>query len=380
MAFTYSRTITIDHTKCGSTTDTSNFPVLISGTYSYLATTPTGNIQNTVTSNGITIPADLGFYSDAGLTTKLAWEVAAYTASSGLIEAWVKLPTLSHSSDTLGNNTFYMAYGDSSVTTDQSNMTGTWNDGGSNYYKGVYHLEDNTTGTVVKDSSPNAKNLTYHNTNTSNASATAQIGRGFNIAQTSANRADTSDSSFIAAGDFTLECWVKPASSPTNVYQALIVNGDGGGANRNYGMFLSGAGTSKMYLVINNTTQADNSITWTAGAWNHIIFTQHNGGNAVVYMNSTNVFSTASGQNTGTTASYNTYVGGENASYPVTNLLDECRISLGIARSADYVKACYNNQNAPDKATFGSSGFYTIGSAVTHQPAVGGTLGLMGVG
>jgi hypothetical protein len=44
--------------------------------------------------------------------------------------------------------------------------------------------------------------------------------------------------------------------------------------------------------------------------------------------------------------------------------VDETRIST-IARSADWIVTEYNSESSPDKATYGSSGFYTVGSATT---------------
>src|ERR1051325_4558354 len=76
--YAYRRTITIDHTKVPNT-DQTNFPVLISGTYSYLATTTNGgNVQN---ANGY----DVIFASDAAGTTKLNHEVETYTAANGAV-------------------------------------------------------------------------------------------------------------------------------------------------------------------------------------------------------------------------------------------------------------------------------------------------------
>ena len=74
--YSYRRTITIDHTKVPST-DQSNFPVLFSGTYSYLATTSNGG--NVTSANGY----DIIFTSDqrrrsSGLSRE------AYGDSSGL--------------------------------------------------------------------------------------------------------------------------------------------------------------------------------------------------------------------------------------------------------------------------------------------------------
>src|SRR6185295_8960612 len=87
--YAYRRTITIDHTKV-SNTDQTKFSVLISGTYSYLATTANGgNVQN---ANG----HDVIFTSDANCTTKLNHEVETYVAASGAVNYWVKIPSLSH--------------------------------------------------------------------------------------------------------------------------------------------------------------------------------------------------------------------------------------------------------------------------------------------
>src|SRR5258706_6168139 len=61
--YMYSRSITIDHSKVPNS-DQSNFPILISGTYSYLATVANGgNVQN---SNGY----DLIFTSDSSFASK----------------------------------------------------------------------------------------------------------------------------------------------------------------------------------------------------------------------------------------------------------------------------------------------------------------------
>ena len=102
------RAITIDYTKCG-TADSTNFPVLVSFTNASLKTKANGGkVEN---SNGY----DIQFFSDIGLTSKLSWEVEKYDATTGEIRAWVKIPTISHTANTV----FYIAYGDSSISTFQ---------------------------------------------------------------------------------------------------------------------------------------------------------------------------------------------------------------------------------------------------------------------
>jgi hypothetical protein len=73
--YSYGRVITIDHTKVPNA-DQVNFPVLISGTYSYLATVANGGrVQN---ANGY----DIVFTSDAAGTNKLDHELESYNAAT----------------------------------------------------------------------------------------------------------------------------------------------------------------------------------------------------------------------------------------------------------------------------------------------------------
>jgi hypothetical protein len=88
----------------------SNFPVLISDTYPYLKATDSQALVHN--SNGY----DIGFYGNSDcVSNKLAWETELYKANTGEVRYWVKIPTLSSST------TFYMCYGNSSISTDQSN-------------------------------------------------------------------------------------------------------------------------------------------------------------------------------------------------------------------------------------------------------------------
>src|SRR5215813_10993054 len=205
-SYTYRRSITIDHTKVPNT-DQTNFPMLISGTYSYLATTANGgNVQN---ANGY----DVIFASDTGCATKLDHEVETYTATTGAVNYWVRVPLLSHTSDT----TIFLCYGNSSVTTDQSNKTGVWDAN----YKGVWHLSDGTT--------LNASDSTTTGNNGTSSGAVAAGGRedggaSFNGTsdhiQVKAGKVDTS------ATTGTVSAWVKVSALDANG----VVLGYGGAA------------------------------------------------------------------------------------------------------------------------------------------------------
>ena len=194
--YTYSRSITIYHAKV-SNTDQSNFPVLISGTYSYLATTANGgNVQN---SNGY----DVIFTSDAGCANKLNHEVETYSATTGAVNYWVKVPTVSHSSDT----TIYLCYGNSIITADQSNKTAVWDAN----YKGVWHLP-NGSSLSATDSTANANGGTISGVVA--AAAKTDGGGSFNGAsdriEVKAGKVDTS------ATTGTVSAWVKISALDTN--------------------------------------------------------------------------------------------------------------------------------------------------------------------
>jgi biopolymer transport protein ExbB len=107
MAFAFSRSITIDHTKCG-TVNSSNFTALVSLSDNSLRSIGnSGHVQN---SNGY----DILFYSDSLLTARLPAERVSYNASTGACVFWVKVATLTFNADTV----FYMAYGDAGVPGD----------------------------------------------------------------------------------------------------------------------------------------------------------------------------------------------------------------------------------------------------------------------
>lgn len=197
MSFSYDRTLTIDHTKCGAA-DSTNFTVLVSLSGTYLKTAGNGGkVQQTVSVGGYTVPADLSFYSDSGLTTKLNWKVKFYDGTAGTLIALVKIPTVSHTVDTV----FYLAYGDAAVTTWQGNVTGAW-DGN---YVAVYDLEDGTTLNLNDDTS-SGFNLTNHG-----ATATAgQNDGGANFVAASSQYLDTANPA-VTGFPLTIEAWFKLA-------------------------------------------------------------------------------------------------------------------------------------------------------------------------
>jgi hypothetical protein len=119
--------------------------------YRKLITIQAGQVSGTQTN----FPVMINLASDAGLaanarpdgwdiaftaadgTTQLSHEIESFNESTGALVAWVKIPSLSSSADTL----IYMYYGDPS-SPDQQNVAGVWSSG----YVAVWHLSEDPSG------------------------------------------------------------------------------------------------------------------------------------------------------------------------------------------------------------------------------------------
>ena len=128
----YRKQITIDHTKVQE--DLTDFPVLISIT--------DNDLKTKAQEDGDDI-----LFTDFDGTTKLSHEIEKYESATGKLIAWIKLPTLSSSTDTI----LYMYYGNP-VASNQENKVDVWSSG----YVGVWHLSE--TSGEVPDSTQNG----YH--------------------------------------------------------------------------------------------------------------------------------------------------------------------------------------------------------------------------
>lgn len=332
----YRRAITIDHTKVPNT-DQSNFPVLISGTFSYLATVANGGkVQS---ANGY----DIIFTNDAPGSTKLDHEIESYNPATGAISFWVRIPVLSHITDTV----IYVQYGSSAITTSQENKAGVWDSG----YKGVWHL-GNGTSLNVSDSTSNANN----GTNNGATAISGEIGGGASF---------NGSSQFIGIGPMgtmsnsstlTLSAWAKPSSS-SGVQRIVALTGSSNSfavnLQENGGMFV--AQTGKATVGGDNATDTSS---FTTGQWYYVLGT-FDGGNVALYVNGAKKSMTAYNNATSSVGSTNGWSIGKyvelGADYQWWNgSIDEVRLS-SVVRSSDWIAAEYNNQSSP-------SSFYVLGT------------------
>ncbi len=371
MAFTGSRTITIDHTKCGAANST-DFPVLFAGTYAYLATVANGG--SVTSSSG----HDICFFSDSGLTTALDWELVEYDPTTGKLEAHVRVGTLSASTDTV----FYLGFGDSGITTFQGDVAGTWNSG----FALVAHLPNGTT-LSANDSTTNANNGTVTNA----VAAAGKIGGGasFDGAGDSINFG--SGSSLDTLTTQTIEMWIKRGSVSTTTDQHIASKewNDGSGFG-GWWFYLrrdsDGTHGGKLKFGRGWSGSTYESALWRASTplnstspWYHCVVTYDAGStsnNPIIYLNGVAETTTNEQAPSGTLKSdnpYNVRMGeGSYGENDYNGTQDEFRVS-NVVRNADWILATYNNHNDP-------STFYAItgGGSDYTLTASGGALTLTG--
>lgn len=339
------RTVTVDHTKVPSTQ--TNFAVLVNVTDATLKTIANGG--HVVRSDGF----DIGFYSDSGITTKLKWEVENYDGTAGTLVAWVKIASLSSSSDTV----FYLSYGDVTITTDQSDKVNVWEAS----YLGVWHLGNGTTLSLL-DSTSNANTLT----NTASVGATTgQIDGAAGSFNGTSQALNTSANIDLTATNskVTISMWCDWTAYASNDHLLAEYSTN---FTSNGGLLIdpNDTGSGAFSVVLRSITGNFNGghFTRPASGLKHFVFTfDCTLGTALAtnaYMNGAaqsmtqDTFNDNSGSNYGNQKLY--LMSRAATSLFGAGKLDEVRIR-NIITTANQITAEYNNQNSP-------STFYTLGS------------------
>ena len=356
MAFTYSRSLTIDHTKCGST-DSTNFPVLVSLSHSTLKIIGSGgHIQNSTTQAAptVTMPADLVFTSDSAGVTKIPWEVEFWDSVSGILVVWVNIGTVSHTVDT----PFYMFYGDSTVTTAQNTSSNSPANVWDANFKGVYHLGDGSS-LGANDSTTNGNNGTI----TSATAAAGQIDGAASFGGAAKIALGTALNP--ASSGRTYEAWVNASSLP-NAYNSVVSVGEM--PTSVFTILVKSNGKLALYLV-NSTNAAisydgTGSHTLSTGTWYHIVLTYNSTSGLMGYVNG-EIDNIPAANGTLALSTLVTDIG-DHPNITGRNwngLIDEVRIS-NVARSVDWVLTEYNNQNAP--GNIGTPGFIIFSEEIIN--------------
>ena len=344
----YYRSLTLSHTQAGST-DTADYPCFWAGNAS-LATIANGG--RVTSSSGY----DIVFCTNPAspLTSKLPFERVAWSATTGLGEFWIQIPTLSHSTNTV----VYVYYGDATITTDQQNAHGTW-DGN---FIAVYHF--GTSGSLVlTDSTSNANNGTNHGA----TAGAGQIGGAANFVSASSEYVDCGSGPAIG-NPVTAECWFKYTGLDNGSHFSVALGSQPSAGNAGYRLQTSGSSrTSTVFgdgLYLSSSAESYqfiNGVNFSNPHYAAAIF--QTASDVATYIDAATFAGNRAGT-TGCSSSTNLYVGSmQNANPYFDGWVDEVRIS-NIARSADYLLATYNN-------TVTSSTFVSVGS---ETPISGGGL------
>jgi uncharacterized repeat protein (TIGR02543 family) len=334
-AWQYRRTITIDHLKVSS--DQTDFPVLVD-----------------LTDSGLTLKAqtdgDDFVFTDAN-QAKLSHEIELYESGTGHLVAWIKIPLLSSTTDTV----LYMYYGNPS-SANQQDTTAVWDT--SN--KLILHL-DEKTGTHY-DSTVNGNNGTPYNGVIQGASGKIDGADTFDGSNDYVQVAHSNTLSGFTQG-LTVSFWLR--LDDVSKRQTLLCKNNAGTNVKSWYIEFWNHATYGKNLFFYASQDGSTSKEWfcsfvpTAGTWYYVTVVWQTNTVPKFYINGAQV--TTRGTSTTVASIYNNvgvplYIG--RCPYDSTRYLkgslDEIRISNPV-RSASWILTCYNSQNNP-------STFYQVGT------------------
>jgi len=332
--------ITIDHTKVSGSTSLTDFPVLISLTDDSLMNTGCGFVKSSA--------GDDIIFTNEAKTVQLNHEIEKYDGSTGALVAWVEIPSLSVSTDTV----IYIYYGNSNVASPQDNPTGVWDSS----YKSVWHLKEDPSGTApqMRDSTSNGNHGTSRGYMTSGDQVIGKIGGSLDF--DGSNDYVFTTNSFNNPQNFTVSAWFKTGSASgkrvVGFENAQTGTGSGSWDRHIYvgtdGKVYFGAYSGSTNVAVSTNTLTDNT-------WHYAVGVRDDGANRVrLYIDgnlNNSTYNSAAENYTGwwRIGSYKAsgWPSGQDGYFP--GVIDEVRVSNTI-RSADWIKTEYNNQSNP--ATF----------------------------
>ncbi|MHA2404949.1 MAG: LamG-like jellyroll fold domain-containing protein, partial [Candidatus Kariarchaeaceae archaeon] len=292
--------------------------------------------------------------------TKLAHEIERFTQNSthGELTAWVKIPELLSSEDTI----ISMYFGNSEIF-DQENPLVVWD---SNYM-GVWHLSDDPTGTIY-DSTINDNDGSSGGSMTPSDKVLAKIGEGIDF---------DGSNDYIAFPDplstetMTISCWVYlDAASADWITVAMRSDGISWFDWQFYARASDAeqANHAVFRTVYPGSSEVDSDVILSTGAWYYLVG-EHNGTHNQFFTNGS-VSDTDTESGSVGDSSSDVWIGGNEIWGEYLNgRLDEFRVS-NIARSSDWIATQYNNQKD-------TSDFYSIGTTSISPEIEGSSYGFV---
>lgn len=275
-----------------------------------------------------------------------------YNSTHAHLIAWVRIPTLSGSSDT----TIEMHYGDSDVGNLQ-NAEGVWNSG----YESVWHMNDNLTAGQLIDSTENDYDGVPFDMAARNVTD-GQIDGAYEFTGSS-ERAIIGQMDTDSWGEITLESWFY--LNTDGDYRIISKEvGTGGGPH----IFMIGVDNTqalkvRVYTDGTNTDWNSADYAISLSTWHHLVvtFDQSLSSNEVrVYLDGSYYQGLAnSGSNFDDSTTEVTIGDNSEGTRSFDGIIDEARIS-NVARSSNWILTQFRNQDSPNS-------FLSVGSEQTNK-------------
>ena len=330
----YRKKITIDHTLVDE--DLTNFTVLIDLTDTDLA-------AHAQAGGG-----DIAFTNNHGV--KLSHEIELYDNGSGDLLAWVEVPFLSSSEDTI----LYMYFGNPGAA-DQQDVEGAWDEN----YVMVHHLHE-SSGTHF-DSTANNNDSTDIVVSDQNAAGIVDGADEFDGTDDYI-RVSNDTSLQFGDGSFTAETWINPQSAP-DTGGARIINDRGtgaGGSNIGYQLKIKNDtgrwrfSDTAIDDATGNYKAYEGTTTYNYGQWHHVVMVYAADNELRLYVDGIPDGTLAVGTYGSLSNSLPTAIGaaisanGVEGTYSqwFDGFLDEIRLS-DVARSAGWISTSHTNQSDP---------------------------------
>lgn len=331
----YRKVITVDAGQVSG--PLTNFPLLVDITDADLASDaqPDGD--------------DIAFTDING--TQLSHEIELYDGDTGQVIAWVKVPSLSSTENTL----LFMYFGNSTAT-NQEDLAGTWD---SNFVM-VQHL-DETSGNHL-DSTGNANDGTTVVVSDQGTTGMINGADDFDGIGDYVRVPDAASLQF-GEGSFTAEAWIYPESAP-DVNGVRIVNNRGiglAGAYPGWQLKIEDSGgnwvvgRSAIDDAADNYQRYDGTTPYLYNQWYRLVMVYEADNELRFYVNSALDGTLPIGPYGDITNSLPTVIGASLANEGVElasgdqlfdGIIDEVRLS-NLARSDDWIVTSYTNQSAP---------------------------------
>jgi len=355
--YAYSLPITLKTTSLGISGNLSGFPYLVT------ITDPALVISSTSCTNKVQFPNGPAYdfaFVDA-VAGEVPYQVVSYDQTAGTLLVWVQVPTLTRSTNNLLS--FYFGSATAPATHTTAFYQSTW----PSDYLAVYHMDEGSSSASALDATTNVNN----GTQTSTSVATGKIGSAYSF--------NGSSSKIVAGaptgigGNFTFSAWVF-----VNTLQASqgIVTDENLLSGGRLGLYTSGGGVkagveAKTTVLTISDLLASGGTSLSAGTWYYVQGVCSTV--AIVTTTQTYVNGAADRSTVGASLSITPgpiVIGQDFGGVNIMNgIIDEVRIS-NIAKSADWIKAEYVDQNNP--AAVCSSGALSVYS--TYAAAIPGGL------